>query len=124
MLIDKICVQQVLGSLIKRPQILSEVDKYNFVVSDFPSKFEKSIFTAIYGLYRNGASVITPLDISDFLSTNEAAKQIFDSQNGIEYLQDIEEFCNIENFPYYYNKLKKLNLLKDLKKQGIDISEF
>ena len=45
-------------------------------------------------------------------------------ENGIEYLQDIEEYSNVENFPYYYAKLKKLNLLNDFKKQGFDISDF
>jgi replicative DNA helicase len=30
----------------------------------------------------------------------------------------------VENFPYYYNRLKKINLLRDLKKQGFDISQF
>ena len=45
-------------------------------------------------------------------------------ENGLEYLQDIEEFSNVENFPYYYTMLKKLNLLRDLKKQNFPVSEF
>ncbi len=121
---DKNCIQQILGCLLKHPQFLSEIDKYSFTLTDFSSRFERYIFSAISGLYRHGANVITPLDIENYLEADDTAKKTFEIQNGIEYLQDIEEFANVENFPYYYNKLKKLNLLRDLKKQGIDVSEY
>jgi replicative DNA helicase len=124
MIVDKQCTQQVLGCLMKHPQYLAEVDKYNFVLSDFPSRFEKYIFSAIQGLYYGGATTIGAIDIENYLSTDSVAKKTFEIQNGIEYLSDIEDFTNEDNFPYYYNKLKKLNLLKDLKKQGFDISDF
>ena len=117
-------IQQILGSLMKRPQFLSEVDKYSLTLEDFSTRFEKYIFAAIQGLYQNGAQKITVFDVENYLEANAAAKKTFELQNGIEYLQDVEEFSNIENFPLYYTKLKKLNLLRDLKKQGFDTSDF
>ena len=121
---NKGTIQQILGSLMKHPQFLSEIDKYSLSISDFSSKFEKYVFNAINGLWHNGAQKITALDIESYLEANDAAKKLFEQQNGLEYLQDIEEFSNIENFPYYYTKLKKLNLLRDLKKQNFPVSEF
>ena len=109
---------------MKHPQFLSEIDKYSFTLYDFSNRFERYIFSAISGLYRHGATVMTPLDIENYLEADEVAQKTFEIQNGIEYLQDIEEFANVENFSYYYTKLKKLNLLRDLKKQGIDVSEY
>lgn len=117
-------IQQILGSLMKHPQFLSEIDKYSLSLSDFSTKFEKFVFAAIQGLWQNGAPKITAFDIESYMEANAAAKKTFEQQNGLEYLQDIEEFSNVENFPYYYSKLKKLNLLRDLKKQGIDTSDF
>ena len=117
-------IQQVLGSLMKHPQFLSEVDKYSLTLDDFSTRFEKYIFAAIQGLYQNGAQKITVFDVENYLEANAAAKKTFEQQNGIEYLQDVEEFSNIENFSMYYTKLKKLNLLRDLKKQGFDTSDF
>lgn len=122
--IDKKCIQQVLGCLLKNPQYLSEIDKYRLTTADFPTRFERYIFSAIQGLFYNGAKKISAFDIENYLSTNEAAAKTFTNNNGIEYLQDIEEYSNVENFPYYYNKLKKLNLLNDFQKQGVDVSEF
>ena len=117
-------IQQVLGSLMKHPQFLSEVDKYSLTLEDFSTRFEKYIFAAIQGLWQNGAQKITVFDVENFMEANASAKKTFELQNGIEYLQDIEEFSNVENFPLYYTKLKKLNLLRDLKKQGFDTSDF
>lgn len=121
---NKGTIQQVLGSLMKHPQFLSEIDKYSLSISDFSTRFEKYIFTAIQGLWHSGAPKITAFDIEIYMEANEAARKVFDLQNGLEYLQDIEEFSSVENFPYYYNKLKKLNLLRDLKKQNFDVSDF
>jgi replicative DNA helicase len=117
-------IQQILGSLMKQPQLLGEVDKYSLTIDDFSTRFEKYIFTAIRGLWQNGAPKISAFDIENYMEANDAAKRTFELQNGLEFLQDIEEFSSVENFPYYYNKLKKINLLRDLKKQGFDVSEF
>ena len=122
--VDKKCIQQILGCLMKNPQYLGEVDKYRLTTADFSSRFEKYIFTAIQGLFYNGAKKISVFDVENYLDSNETAKKTFANNNGIEYLQDVEEYSNVENFPYYYNKLKKLNLLNDFQKQGIDVSDF
>ena len=118
------CIQQVLGSLMKHPQYLSETDKYSLTPDDFSTRFEKYLFVAINGLYSNGSVRISPLDIENYLQTNDLAKVTFSQNNGIEYLQDSEEFTIEENFPYYYNKLKKINLINGLNKSGISTEEF
>lgn len=123
-MIDKSVIQQILGGLMKHPQYFSEVDKYSLTINDFSNRFERYIFTALLGLYRQGATNISPVDVSNFLEIDEAARHSFESNNGVEYLQDIIDFSNEENFPYYYAKLKKLNLLRDMKKQGFDVSDF
>lgn len=123
-MIDKRDTQQILGCLMKKPQLLSEIDKYSFILTDFSTRFERSIFMAIEGLYRNGASKIQPLDIENFLESNQVTAKVFKDKNGIEYLQDIIELSEIDNFDFYYNRFKMFNLLKDLKKQGFDTSEF
>ena len=121
---DKSSIQQILGILAQRPQLLSEVDKYSLTITDFSNRFEKYIFLAISGLYKQGATSIEPIDVANFLEQEPNGKKIFDSNNGIEYLQDAIDFSKPDNFDYYYNKLKKINLLRDLKKQGFDITPF
>ena len=109
---------------MKHPQFLSEIDKYSFTITDFPTRFEKYIFQAINGLYQGGAVNIQPIDIENFLSVDEVGARVFKENNGIEYLQDIAELSEPGNFGYYYNRFKTFNLLKDLKKSGFDTSSF
>ena len=123
-MVDRATILQVLGSLMKHPQYLSESDKYNLTPNDFYFRFDKYIFVAIDSLYRNGAEHLTPIDIENYLSTNESAKVIFSKENGIEFLQDADYLADQNNFPYYYKKLKKFNLLSSFEGQGFDISDF
>lgn len=109
---------------MKQPQYLSEKDKYNLSIGDFPSRFEKYIFSAIYNLYKDGAKVITPTDIDNYFNAHAASKELFEKSNGIEYLQDVLDFCEPSNFPFYYKRLKKFNLLKDLEKYGFNTSSL
>ena len=121
---DKSVLQQIIGSLMQKPQLLSEVDKYNLTIADFSTRFEKYIFSAIMNLYCKGVVSIQPIDVANYLESDTVGKKLFEQNKGIEYLQDVMDFSNWENFSYYYEKLKKLNLIRDLKKQGFPISEF
>lgn len=121
---DKSVIQQVLGSLMQRPQLLSEVDKYSLTLTDFSTRFEKYIFSAIMNLYCKGVVSIQPIDVANYLESDTVGKKVFEQNKGVEYLHDIIDFSNWENFTYYYEKLKKINLIRDLKKQGFDTSNF
>ena len=124
MLSDKNAVLQVIGSLMKKPSLLSEKDKYNLQPSDFESRFERYIFIAILNSYTNGAQTLSEIDIDNYLMEHKDQYLLFQQNNGISYLQDALDMSTPENFEYYYNRIKKFNCLKDLKKSGFDISEF
>ena len=123
-MVDKDTILQIFCGLMKHPQYLDEVDKYNLSPNDFASLFEKYVFSAIYNLHADGAEIINPIDIDTYFNTNLTAKKIFEDQKGVEYLQDALDFCSEENFPFYYNRLKKLNAIRDLKKIGYDTSKI
>ena len=124
MLSDKNAVLQVIGSLMKKPSLLSEKDKYNLQPNDFESRFERYIFIAILNSYNNGAQTLSEIDIDNYLMEHKDQYLLFQQNNGISYLQDALDMSTPENFEYYYNRIKKFNCLKDLKKSGFDISEF
>lgn len=123
-MVDKQTNIQVIGALMKHPQYLSETDKYNLTLNDFYDRLDRFIFAAIDNLHRNGAKHIQPIDVENYLSTNENGKLIFAQRKGIEYLQDAEYLSDESNFPYYYKRLKKLNLLETFRSKGFDTSSF
>ena len=109
---------------MKKPSLLSEKDKYTLQPSDFESRFERYIFIAILNSYTNGAQSLSEIDIDNYLMEHKDQYLLFQQNNGISYLQDALDMSTPENFEYYYNRIKKFNCLKDLKKSGFDISEF
>ena len=124
MFVDKNLSLQILGSLMKKPDLLIDSDKYFLLPEDFQTSFERNIFSAIFNLHQNGATRINSVDVDNYLKNIPGAYNIFQKDNGIEYLNDCEELSSIANFDYYYNKLKKLNCLRDLKKMGFSVDKI
>lgn len=118
MTLDKQVVMQIIGALMKQPALLSEVDNYCIIPSDFENSFEQYVFMSIANLARDGAEKISIVDIDGYMAEKPHIYEIFSKYNGIEYLQDAIELSDPENFKYYYNQLKKYNVLKDLKNCG------
>lgn len=122
--IDRQTVMQIFGSLMNRPSILSEVDRYQFDPQEFPQQLDKFIFSAIYNLYAGGAQNIHTIDVDNYLQSNELAKKLMERDNGIAFLQDCETYSEEGNFPYYYGRFKKLILLRELEKRGRSVNQF
>lgn len=122
--VDRHTVIQVLGSLMQSPKLLSDIDKYSIEPNDFKNYLDKVVFSAIYNLYVGGAEKIHAVDINSYLEDNLPIKKYLEENNGIQFLQDCETNADINNFNYYYLKLKKFNLLRDLSQNGKDISKI
>lgn len=107
-----------------RPEYLSDTDKYQLTPSDFVPPLDKFIFSAIYNLYVGGAEKIHASDVDTYLSGNEIAKVLLEKENGLQFLIDCETSSEPGNFPYYYKKLKKINLIRELQKNGYDTKDI
>lgn len=123
MIQDKVAIMQVLGGLLNNPPLLSETESYQLSNSDFPERFHKIIFATINNLYLSGVEEIDEIEIDGFLSDHGVQYEIFNQNDGIEYLRKINEIHNKENFSYHYNRLKKFSLVREMKGLGFDISE-
>ena len=123
-MVDKNTIYQVLCGLMLNPSYLMDSEKYNLSTDDFSSLLEKYIFAAIYNLQRNGAQSINIVDIDNYFDAHSEAKDLFERSNGIEILQDALDIVQLDNFPFYYQRLKKFNIIKDIKRMGFDTSQL
>lgn len=121
---DRHTIIQIFGTLMSKPEILSDVDKYIFDVNEFNVPLDRYIFSAIYNLYVNGAEKIHTSDIDNYLQKNNYAKELLEKENGVAFLQDCESACEINNFDCYYNKFKKINLIRELQLSKNDIDKI
>lgn len=122
--IDTTSIMQVIGCIYNKPNILEQTDKYTITDDDFPDKFHKITFGAIYNIYNLGATKITLKNISDFLSQHPKSEAIFKKEKGEEWILQAAENATDTAFDYYYNRLKKMTLLRAFDNYGVDVSHL
>ena len=120
--VDTTSIMQVIGCVFNTPQLLDYTDKYMITDEDFPDKFHKIAFGAIYKLHELGAERISVNNVLDFLESRPKSKEIFTKQKGEEWLMKVAETANSSSFDYYYNRLKKMTLLRAYDNFGLDVS--
>lgn len=122
--VDRSIIIQIFGSLMNKPEILNDIDRFQLSVTDFSQQLDKFIFGAIYNLHLDGAETIHTVDIVNYLQSNGIAKSILEKENGIQFLQDCESYGDYRNFKHYYNSFKKINLVRELQKSGYNTKDI
>ena len=120
--VDTTSIMQVIGCVFNKPSLLEQTDKYTITEDDFPDKFHKITFGAIYNIYNLGANQINLKNIADFLAQHPKSEAVFKKEKGEEWLLQISENANAMSFDYYYNRMKKMTLLRAMDNSGIDVS--
>ena len=115
---------QVIGCVFNNPQLLENTDKYLITDLDFPNEFHRIIFGAIYKLYELGSQQISLENIIDFLSSRPKSEAIFKAQKGEEWLLKASDNALSSSFDYYYNRMKKMSLLRAYDNIGVDVSDI
>lgn len=115
---------QLLGAIFKKPELLADSDKYLLGLEDFPERLPRMIFGHMYNLYYGG---MVKMEFESFV--REIAKypeqiEFFSQNQGEDFLLMAIERAEVENFDFYYDKIKKLSLLRSLKDAGFDISSW
>ena len=114
---------QVIGDVFINPSLLDLEDKYKFNEQDFPQEFHRILFGSIYNLHQLGAKQISIEDIEKYLEQRPKKYAIYKVNKGSEYLENIKDMCQLAAFDYYYNRMKKMTLLRMYNKNvGMDLS--
>lgn len=119
---DKMACRQIIGCLMLNPLLFLEYPDIN--PSDFEEKVARVCFVIIKNLYEEGAQKLTPIEVDQEIEKHETSYRIYKQDNGLDLLKTSYEFAELSNFKIYYNRLKKYSLLRRLKKDNYDISEF
>ena len=122
--IDTTAVMQVIGCVYNNLTILDDSDKYIITEMDFAEDFHRIVFGAMYKIYELGAKTVSLENILDFLSNRPKSEAIFKQQKGEEWLLKISDLSNPLTFDYYYNRLKKMSLLRAYDDHGIDVKNI
>ena len=113
---------QVIGCIFKNPKLLERDDKYKFNEQDFYDEFHKLVFGCMYNLWQLGAKEITLTAIEDYLTQRPKALAIYKTNKGPEFILKAAEMANVNTFDYYYNRMKKMSLLRAYEEMGMDLT--
>lgn len=122
--VDVTALMQVIGCVYNNPQILDFEDKYTITDEDFPDEFHRTVFGAIYKVYELGAKTITLENLADFLSSRPKSAAIYKKNDGDKWLLKVADIASQLSFDFYYNRLKKMTLLRAYDNYGVDVSDI
>lgn len=122
--VDTTAIIQVIGCVFNNLSLLSFDEKYVITDEDFCNDFHKTVFGAIYKIYELGAKEVSLETISDFFSTRPKAEAIYKQNKGEEWLLEVSKKSMESAFDYYYNRMKKMTLLREFDNHGIDVTDI
>lgn len=120
--IDTTSCVQVIGTVFQNPSLLDIADKYQITDEDFTEDLHKVVMGAIFKIHENGVEKITIENINDYLSTKPKSNAIYQANKGDEWLKNVIIQAIPTAFDFYYNRMKKMSLLRAYDKCGIDVS--
>lgn len=120
--VDVSSIMQVIGCVYNNPSLLDMTDKYSITDDDFTEDFHKIVFGAMYKIHELGAKTITLENILDYLTSRPKSLAVYQQNKGDEYLCKVSEVASQLSFDYYYNRMKKMTLLRAYDNIGLDVS--
>ena len=119
--VDVAAIVQVIGNIYQTPALLDN-DNYTFIEEDFTEEFHKVLFGSIYNLHALGAKEINLNTIEDYLNQRPKSLGIYRANKGPEYLTKISKETQLATFDYYYQRMKKMTLLRMYDNIGMNLS--
>ena len=120
--VDKNAIMNVIGCLFTNSELLED-EQYMFIKEDFYDTLPKIIYSSLYNLYIDGIKKFDFVILNEYLSKTQEVYNIF-QKNGIDYLKHCIKLSSLENFNYYYERMKKFTLLRAMDQCGINMKWF
>lgn len=112
------------AAFMANPELLGKSKEFKLSLEDFPERYHKVIYGAMSNMYEQGITVINPVEIDTYLSKKDNSYRVFNENQGLEYLYNVEELGTPKNVNYHYNRVKKYSFLRACKANGIDVSDI
>lgn len=119
--IDKLAIMNVIGSIFKESSFLAN-EEYTFAENDFYDRIPKIIYSAMNNLYCDGIKKFDFIIIDEYLSKTKVYEEF--KQTGIDYLKKCIDITTLDNFDFYYERMKKFTVLRTMDSFGINMKWF
>lgn len=114
----------VLGCLLQQPSLLADSDKYMLTTDDFADRLHRILFSTVYNMFHSGVEHITVNEVNAYLKVYPELYDTFNQLKGNDAMLTAIEIAEVGNFQFYYDKLKKMSLLRSLQTAGFNVSQW
>ena len=119
-LADKRAYLNTFGCLLQDSTLIDDIDR-PLDKADFNTEnLYELLFVAFYNLHMRGCTNINEFSIDSYLSNYKEQYKIFQDNEGLRYLDEARNMASLENYDYYYHRLRKYSLLRYYEKMGLD----
>lgn len=121
---DTAAQRAIVGALIHNPLLFLEYP--DLTPADFDLEIARKCMGVIRYLYTQGAKTLTPAEVDQEFARRDKIYSSYEREGGLEYLKNAYEYASSSgsNFDMYYQRLKKYSLLRRLKADKYDISDY
>lgn len=119
---DTTAAIQVIGDVLNEPSLLDDETEHSFRDVDFDNEFHKIVFGSIYNLHKMGTEKITIMTIEDYLRNRDMSFGVYKANDGSRWIESAIKNAEVSTFEYYYQRLKKMTLLRTYDSVGVDVS--
>ena len=117
-LTDKRAILNTIGCLMLDPTLIDDIDR-PLDRTDFDTEaLYELLYVAIFNSYMQGVKDINEFTIDSYLSSYKEQYEIFQTNDGLNYLASAREMSSLDNYNYYYHRLRKYSLLRYYEKKG------
>lgn len=88
------------------------------------STFYQIIFATISNLYQEGVTKLKPANIDEYLSSYASQYEVFNQNDGIEFLYKLEAVANPESYERYATRVKKYSLVRTIQEYGFSLEDI
>ena len=113
----------LLGCIMKQTSLLF-IPQFPLSKEDFPVEFHRTMFVALVRLAQSGVQEATELEIENVVRNYPAQMEILQDNNYMAFMDTVKGLAVVDNYESNYNTVRKYSLLREMKAEGIDISEF
>ena len=114
-------ITQMIGCILANPHILRDSGVYFFKEDDFTREIHRIIFGAAYNLIQMGSNDVSAIAIDTYLEKLPNSYGIYNASNGPKLIKEWRENADPDNFEYYYNRIKKMTLLRSYEALGMNL---
>ncbi|WP_063562923.1 DnaB-like helicase C-terminal domain-containing protein [Paenibacillus sp. O199] len=115
----------IVGSMYLNPDLFldySELIKSNY---DFNQASNKFLYDSLVDLYSQHAGTeINEVKINIYMNSDTDRKAKYEYLKGYKYIDRIMKLVDLDDFPTYYEKLKKYSLLREFERKGFPVQKL